>query len=116
LALRTTARGPHRDSLSIVVNGRAAESYASEGQQRCAVLALKLAQYNLVTAAHGRPPIVLIDDVFGELDPVRRRALIDSLPAATQCFVTTTSMRWIDESAVALPRYRMEAGKLQPLD
>ena len=91
---RTTFAGAHRDDFTVMLNGRAAESFASEGQQRSVSLALKLAQAQALEHARGQPPLLLIDDVFGELDPVRRRALLDGLPPGTQKIITTTHLDW----------------------
>lgn len=91
---RTTYAGAHRDDFTVLLNGRAAEAFASEGQQRSISLALKLAQARVLEHARGQPPLLLIDDVFGELDPRRRRALLDGLPAGTQKIITTTHLDW----------------------
>lgn len=91
---RTTFAGAHRDDFTVMLNGRAAESFASEGQQRSVSLALKLAQAQALEQARGQPPLLLIDDVFGELDPLRRRALLDGLPPGTQKVITTTHLDW----------------------
>ncbi|TLD71898.1 DNA replication/repair protein RecF [Phragmitibacter flavus] len=92
---RTTAAGIHRDDLQLLVNDRPASAFASEGQQRSLSLALKLAQVTTLTQATGSPPLLLIDDVFGELDHTRRRALLNALPQDTQKVITTTSVDWI---------------------
>ena len=72
----TTLIGPHRDDLAFVMAGRDLAAFASRGQQRTAILALKLAELDLVTAHDGRPPLLLLDDVFSELDPARRGHLV----------------------------------------
>lgn len=93
---RQTIVGPHRDDLKLSINGMAAADYASEGQQRTAALALKLAQGELLQLMHGRMPIYLLDDVFGELDAARRNALMKLLPAKAQKLITTTSVDWLE--------------------
>lgn len=93
---RLTVVGPHRDDLLLSLNGRPAAAYASEGQQRTIALALKLAQARHLAAHHGEPPLLLIDDVFGELDPRRRNALLRSLPAGSQQLITTTHLGWLE--------------------
>ena len=65
-------------------------SFASRGQQRTAILAFKLAELDLLTALDGRPPLLLLDDVFSELDPERRAHLVRRIAALPQAFVTTT--------------------------
>ncbi len=90
LRLRQTVVGPHRDDLELLVDGKPAAQFASEGQQRTAALALKLAQARLFENEEGAPPLLLIDDIFGELDPNRRGALLRNLPAKSQKLVTAT--------------------------
>jgi DNA replication and repair protein RecF len=93
--LRLTTVGPHRDDLHLLIEGKPAAQFASEGQQRTAVLALKLAQARIFaedTALH--PPLLLIDDIFGELDDSRRNALLAHLPDESQKLVTATSLAW----------------------
>ncbi|MFL6530395.1 MAG: DNA replication/repair protein RecF [Chthoniobacterales bacterium] len=92
--LRQTVVGPHRDDLSLHVNEMAAAQFASEGQQRTVALALKIAQARVFAAEQGTAPLLLIDDIFGELDPERRNRLLRSLPANAQKLVTATSMAW----------------------
>jgi DNA replication and repair protein RecF len=91
LARGTTVVGPHRDDLDYVLNGRPARSTASQGQQRSAVLATKLAEVRLVAARTGRLPVLLLDDVLSELDPTRRERLLWALSSpggAPQTLVT----------------------------
>ena len=81
LARGTSVVGPHRDDLEFVLNGRPARSAASQGQQRSAVLATKIAEVRLVGARAERMPILLLDDVLSELDPARREHLLSALSA-----------------------------------
>ena len=97
LRLRQTVVGPHRDDIQILVETRAANQYASEGQQRTVALALKIAQSRIFMMEEGIAPLLLIDDIFGELDPVRRNSLLHHLPAEAQKLVTATSMQWREE-------------------
>lgn len=94
---RVTLVGPHRDDFILTINGLPAADYASEGQQRTIALALKLSQATLLEERHQRAPLLLLDDIFGELDPLRRNALLDSLPAASQRLITTTHLGWVQE-------------------
>jgi DNA replication and repair protein RecF len=94
LRLRQTIVGPHRDDIELIVEAKPANQYASEGQQRTVALALKIAQAKIFLMEEGEPPLLLIDDIFGELDPVRRNALLEHLPAGSQKFVTATTMQW----------------------
>ncbi len=89
-----TLAGPHRDDLKLTIAGRSAKDYGSEGQQRTMALALKLAQGEVLREKGDKDPIYLIDDVFGELDPQRRRALMERLPAQAQKLITTTNLDW----------------------
>jgi DNA replication and repair protein RecF len=106
--------GPHRDDLLLSINGLSASEFASEGQQRTLALALKLAQGEALAAARGSLPVYLIDDVFGELDPGRRNAVLHALPAAAQKWITTTHLGWLDDShgLDGMARYTVRAGEL----
>jgi len=98
IRLRQTIVGPHRDDLELLVDDLPAAQFASEGQQRTIVLAMKTAQAEaLKRASDGKAPLLLIDDIFGELDPERRNALLDNLPADSQKLVTATATPWRDE-------------------
>ncbi len=92
--LRQTVVGPHRDDIDLFVQEKKAPQYASEGQQRTVALALKIAQARMFALEEGTPPLLLIDDIFGELDPTRRNALLAHLPADAQKLVTATTMQW----------------------
>ena len=110
-----TQNGPHRDDLDITLNGRNAAQFASEGQQRTTAISMKLAQSSLLTEETGHTPIHLIDDVFGELDPTRRIAFLQSLPADAQSLITTTHLDWLHDAPCPLPAFRLEDGTLAPL-
>jgi DNA replication and repair protein RecF len=101
----TTLVGPHRDDLAFVMDGRDLSAFASRGQQRTAILALKLAELDLVTARDARPPLLLLDDVFSELDPGRRAHLVRRIADLPQAFVTTTTLDDLDPAlrAIATP-------------
>ena len=98
LRLRATVIGPHRDDVEILLEGRDATSFASEGQQRSIALAMKLGQARRLEASAAGPPLYLIDDVFGELDPDRRNNLVAALPASAQKFVTATTLHWLEST------------------
>lgn len=98
--LRQTTIGPHRDDAHFFLNGLGAED-TSEGQQRTLVLALKLGAARLLERVLGAPPVLLLDDIFGELDPARRNALLSALPAGAQRIVTTTHLDWMADLAGA---------------
>jgi DNA replication and repair protein RecF len=82
--------GPHRDDLILVLDGREARTHASQGEQRCAALALRLGVHQLVCAKTSLVPTLLLDDVFSELDPGRSRALVAILPPG-QALLTTAA-------------------------
>jgi DNA replication and repair protein RecF len=107
--LRQTVVGPHRDDLTLAV-GELPASAASEGQQRTVALALRLAQAAVITERHG-PPLLLIDDVFGELDRARRNALLAALPEGAQRIFTTTDLAWMEAPGDGL-RITMAEGQV----
>ena len=84
-----TTVGPHHDDLSISLGGREARSYASQGQQRTAVVSLKLAEAELVARRTGERPVLLLDDVLSELDAERRSALLSKVAGKGQVIVTS---------------------------
>jgi DNA replication and repair protein RecF len=92
----TTLVGPHRDDLVFQMADRPLATFASRGQQRTAILAFKLAELDLLTVLDGRPPLLLLDDVFSELDPDRRAHLVRRITGLPQAFVTTTTLEDID--------------------
>lgn len=94
--LRQTTVGPHRDDLHFALNDFSADD-ASEGQQRTLVLALKLGAARLLERHFGDPPLLLLDDIFGELDPQRRNALLAALPTNAQRIITTTHLDWMPD-------------------
>ena len=94
--LGQTVAGPHRDEIKLTINGMVAADFASEGQQRTLALSLKLAQGELLQKRAGKMPIYLLDDIFGELDPERRNALMSVLPTKAQKLITTTHVGWME--------------------
>lgn len=85
-----TLVGPHRDDLDMALGGLGSRTYASQGEQRSLALALRLAAHDVVTRRTGTSPVLLLDDVFSELDPDRSDALLQSLPPG-QTILTTAS-------------------------
>lgn len=83
-----TSKGPHRDDVLVTLNSRDARRQASQGEQRSLALALRLAGHELVQIRRGVDPLLLLDDVFSELDPVRSDRLLQLLPVG-QTLVTT---------------------------
>lgn len=92
LLMKSTCVGPHRDDFDLRLGGRSARDFASEGQQRSLALALRLAQVNYFHDRSGVEPIVLADDVLGELDPERRKQFWRAIGSDCQVFATGTSL------------------------
>jgi len=88
LRRQVTSVGPHRDDLEITIDDRPARTHASQGEQRSVALALRLATHHLARAEHDEPPVLLLDDVFSELDHRRAAALVEQLPPG-QVLLTT---------------------------
>lgn len=84
----TTLVGPHRDDINVVLNAAPSRTHASQGEQRTLALALRLGIHLLLTERHGESPLLLLDDVFSELDRFRTAALFDALPPG-QAILTT---------------------------
>jgi DNA replication and repair protein RecF len=89
IAAGITLSGPHRDDLSITLNGVAAGAFASRGQQRTVALAVRLAEARYMAACRGELPVVLLDDVLSELDEHRQRAVLGSLGGWDQLLITS---------------------------
>ncbi len=110
----TTTRGPHRDDLQFLINGRQLKTFGSQGQQRSFVLALKMAELDSIQETFGEPPILLLDDMSSELDRQRSGNLLAFIKErGIQSFITTTDTtalpgELLDKSTI----YRVEAGKL----
>ena len=106
--------GPHRDDLSIAVGGVDMATFGSRGQQRLAVVALKLGEADLMVAEAGEAPVLLLDDVLSELDEEHRSLLLRALPElGAQVLVTATDDRFLDDPVLAeLPMARVESGSV----
>jgi DNA replication and repair protein RecF len=84
-----TTHGPHRDDLSLELDGRTLRRYGSQGQQRLGLLGLLLAERDLLAASRSATPVLLLDDVLSELDEERRERLLDLLERGGQALLTT---------------------------
>lgn len=111
---KQTTRGPHRDDIEIVIAGKPARVYGSQGQQKSAALALKLAEIALIHDQTGEYPILMLDEVLAELDAHRAQHLFEALEDKVQCLVTTTE-RELTEKIGNRPyrRYQMTRGQLE---
>jgi DNA replication and repair protein RecF len=115
-SFRATLVGPHRDDLQLLQNEKSAAQFGSEGQKRTLAIALKMAQAEFLTGRHGSAPILLIDDVMGELDAKRRSGLLPLLDQARrtsgQVFMTCTEENWPAELGRDLERWEIKSGIL----
>jgi DNA replication and repair protein RecF len=115
-ACRMTLLGPHRDELRLSLNGHPAAEFGSEGQKRTLAIALKMAQAEYLTGLHGAPPVLLIDDIMGELDATRRAGFLPLLERAHQSrgqvFMTATEENWPRQAGDDVQRWHVRAGTL----
>ena len=113
IARGQTLTGPQRDELRFVVNGQDVGHYGSRGQNRTAILALKLAEVAWMRETTGEWPILLLDEVAAELDENRRTYLLDKINGAEQVIITTTEPRLLTESFRAhAALWHVEAGRI----
>jgi len=116
---RATLVGPHRDELQLLQNEKSAAQFGSEGQKRTLAIALKMAQAEFLAGLHGSPPILLIDDVMGELDVKRRSGFLPLLEQARktsgQVFMTCTEENWPRELGGDLHRWQVQSGMLKKI-
>ena len=111
-----TLIGPQRDDVGFVSAGRDLAAFASRGQQRTAILAFKLAQLEVLRGVLEQAPLLLLDDVFSELDPQRRAHLVRRIGELHQAFVTTTTTDDLDPALVAAATvWRVGPGRLDRL-
>jgi DNA replication and repair protein RecF len=101
----------------LIINHSPAKSYGSQGQQRTLVLALKLAELQLIEEIVGEPPLLLLDDVLAELDPKRQNQLLEVLGDRFQTLITTTHLssfdaQWLKDSQILL----VQSGTVQKID
>ena len=112
--MKMTSVGIHRDDLSFRLNGIPVSEIASQGQRRMIVIALKCALLDVIEETIGEKPILLLDDVFSELDANRRKALFTTLHQNTQTIISTTDLEhvkeWLSEAVLI---YEVSAGKIR---
>ena len=115
LAQGHTTFGPHRDDISVLLGGMEAGLYASRGQSRSAVLAMKLAEAGLLRDERGQGPVLLLDDLLSELDSERRYRVLDQAAKYEQCFVTTADADTIDGRLLSgMSRFVVREGTVKP--
>ncbi len=114
IARGSTSLGPHRDELLITISGREGRIYASQGQQRTAVISLKLAVQSLAQRVFGYPPVLLLDDVFSDLDARRRGALVDfAQQQQAQVFLSCTESEMAGSGLLSHSTiFRVERGRI----
>lgn len=95
-----TLVGPHRDDFLFAIRGADARRSASQGQQRTAALAWKLAELDVMEEVCGKRPLLLLDDVMSELDSERRRALTDLVTTGTQTVITTANLDYFEAGSL----------------
>ena len=100
LKLGITLTGPHRDDFSFSLNNNDLKIYGSQGQQRSAVIALKLAEIPIFKNYNGNYPILLLDDVFSELDDLKKNNLLKYISNDIQTFITTTDLKSINNDLI----------------
>ncbi|HXF10066.1 MAG TPA: DNA replication/repair protein RecF [Desulfuromonadaceae bacterium] len=119
-AYRSTLVGPHRDELQLLLNDKSAAQFGSEGQKRTLAIALKMAQAEFFTGIHGTAPILLIDDVMGELDVKRRSGLLPLLERSRetsgQVFMTATEENWPRELGRDVHKWQVTNGTLKKIE
>ncbi|MFV8751108.1 DNA replication/repair protein RecF [Nannocystaceae bacterium ST9] len=114
LAGRTTV-GPHLDDLQVTLDGTRAGEFASQGQTRALVLAFKIAELRAARERSGRAPLLLLDDVSSELDPLRTARLFEVLAAEVgQCVLTTTTPGYLELGAASRRELEVRDGQLTP--
>ena len=105
--------GPHRDDIIFYINGNEAVKYASQGQQRTIVLALKLSELDIITEKTGDEPILLLDDVLAELDDIRQNYLLKSINPNTQTIITSVDTILFEEEFLKdVKIYKIENGNI----
>jgi len=96
----STSIGPHRDNFVILLNNQDISVYGSQGQQRTAILSIKLALIDFINEKKSENPILLLDDVFSELDVERLNSLVKFINRDIQTFITTTDISLIDQELI----------------
>lgn len=106
--------GPHRDDIIFYINENEATKFASQGQQRTIVLALKLSELDIITEKTGDEPILLLDDVLAELDDIRQNYLLKSINDKTQTIITSVdTILFEDEFLQGVKIYKIENGAVK---
>lgn len=116
IAQGVTVVGPHRDDIDIRLNGQPAASFASRGQSRIIALALKMAEASVVKSLTGRVPVLALDDILSELDPGRRRLVLDRASKFEQVLLTSAELSSISaEHLEKAELFKVREGKVTPV-
>jgi DNA replication and repair protein RecF len=111
---RQSCVGPHRDDIEFKINGLDAVKFASQGQQRTLVLALKLGELEIIKEKTGYAPILLLDDVLAELDETRQNYLLKSIEKDTQTIITSVDTLLFEEDFLRdVEIYSVENGRIK---
>ena len=114
LGRRQSCVGPHRDDIEFKINGIDAVKFASQGQQRTLVLALKLGELEIIQAKTGYAPILLLDDVLAELDETRQNYLLKSIESGVQTIITSVDTLLFEEDFLKdVQIYTIENGTIK---
>jgi len=106
--------GPHRDDILFFINEKDSTKFASQGQQRTIVLALKMSEIDMIKEKLGTSPILLLDDVLAELDDIRQNYLLNSIDKETQTIVTSVDTLFFnDEFLNDVKIFKIKNGKLE---
>ena len=113
LSTKTTLIGPHRDDFLVYINQVNVAFYGSQGQQRTAILTLKLAEVDLIKERENMYPVLFLDDVMSELDEKRRYFLLDLIiNKKIQTFITSISLNYFNKDVLDIGKiFKMEKGK-----
>ena len=110
-----TLSGPHRDDLTLLLDGKDLRSFGSQGQQRTAILALKFAEAEFLKDELQKRPLLLLDDVFSELDEIRQGQLRHLFSEVGQVFITSTDATPLpEELRTGAAVFHIEAGQIRP--
>ena len=108
-----TLYGPHRDDFEFYLGNNNLKSYGSQGQQRVAVLSIKLAEIEIFKNYSKTSPILLLDDVFSELDDEKKNNLLKYINDDIQTIITTTDLENIDETIIKKAQlFKIESGSV----
>ena len=108
--------GPHKDDFSFMLNGNDLKYYGSQGQQRIAVLSFKLSEIELFKKFKNTTPILLLDDIFSELDDNKKNNLLKYINKKTQTIITTTELNNIDKNLINISKlFNIDKGKIKKI-